>query len=98
LVSVDPRQDAYNLMAGAVLLGTAVALTLAPVLWLAGFVRMRGIAYRGDWGRALRRAGLVGLAIVLFVVLSAQNLLSPPIAVFIVVMAVLIEVTMSLRR
>ncbi len=98
LVNVDPRLDAYNLMAGALLLGAAVALTLAPVLWLGNFVRMHGIAYRGDWGRALRRAGLVGLVVVLFVVLSAQSLLSAPIAVFVVVMAVLVEVTLSLRR
>jgi hypothetical protein len=95
---LDPRQDPYNLLAGALLLGTAVALTLAPVLWLANFVRMRGIAYRGDWGRALRRAALVGLVIVLLVVLSAQDLLSLPIAVFVLAMAVLVEVTLSLRR
>jgi len=41
---------------------------------------------------------LVGLVIVLLVVLSAQDLLSLPIAVFVLAMAVLVEVTLSLRR
>jgi hypothetical protein len=81
-----------------VLLGAAIATTLAPLLWLANFVRLGRIAYRGEWLRALRRAGLAGLVVVLFIVLRAQDALSQPLAIFIVAMAVLVELTLSLRR
>jgi len=98
LVSLDPRRDASVLLSGALALGTAIALTLAPLLWLAGFVRTRRIAYRGDWWRASRRAALVGLVVFIFVLLRGQGALSLPLAVFVVAMAVLVELTLSLRR
>jgi hypothetical protein len=98
LTTFDPRDEPWVLLGGALLLGTAVALTLAPLLWLAVFVRNRRIAYRGDWWRAARRAALVGLVVVLFVVLRGQDALSLPIALFVVAMAALVEVTLSLRR
>ncbi len=97
-ISFDPRRDAAVLLAGGLLLGAAVGLTLAPLLWLAGFVRTRHIAYRGDWWRAGRRAALVGLVAVLFVVLRGQDALSVPLALFVGAMAVLVEITFSLRR
>jgi len=98
LTSFDPRASSTTLLAGALLLGAALALTLAPLLWIGNFVRNRGIAYRGDWGSATRRAALVGLVVVLFVLLRAQGALSLPVAVFIVAMTVLVELTLSLRR
>jgi hypothetical protein len=98
LTTYDPRGQAWVLLAGGLLLGLAVALTLAPLLWLAVFVRHRRIAYRGDWWRASRRAALVALVIVLFVVLRGQEALSLPLAIFVVAMAALVEVTFSLRR
>ncbi len=94
----DPAGDAAVLLAGALLLGAAVALTLLPLLWLAGFARARRIAYRGDWWRAARRAALVGLVVTIFVVLRGQDLLSVPLALFVLAMAVFMEVTLSLRR
>ncbi len=94
----DPRRDPTILLAGALLLGAAVGMTLAPLLWIGGFVRNRAIAYRGDWGRATRRAALVGLVVVLFVLLRAQDALSLPVAGFIAAMALLVELTLSLRR
>ena len=98
-ISLDPEGNTAVLLAGALLLGGAVAVTLAPLLWLAGFVlRGRGIAYRGDWWRAARRALLCGLAITLLVVLRGQGLLTPPLALFVVGMAALVEVTLWLRR
>lgn len=96
--TLDPRDDTNVLLGGALLLGAAVGLTITPLLWLAGFVRNREIAYRGDWTLASRRAGLVALVVVLFVMLRAQDALSVPLGTFIVVMAVLVEVTLSLRR
>jgi len=97
-VTLDPRGDAFALLAGALLLGASASLTVAPLLWLANFVRHRRIAYRGDWWRALRRAALVGLVVVTFVLLRSQDALNLPLALFVGAMAVLVEITFSLRR
>lgn len=98
LTTLDPRANTGVVVGGALLLGVAVAMTVAPVLWIAGFVRMHDIAYRGDWVRAGRRAVLCGLVVVLLVITSAQAVLSLPLAVFVIVMAVLIEATLSIGR
>jgi len=92
-----PSEGPPAVLAGALLLGAALALTLAPLLWLAQFVRSKRIAYRGDWWRAARRAGLAGLVATLFVLMRGQGAFSVPLALFIVAMAVLVELTLSLR-
>lgn len=92
-----PTESAGALLGGALLLGSAIALTFAPLLWLVSFARARQIAYRGAWWRALRRASLVGLVVVMFVLMRGQGAFSVPLALFVVVMAVLVELTMSLR-
>ena len=92
-----PSEGPPALLAGALLLGGAVALTLAPLFWLAKFVRSNRIAYRGDWWRATRRAALAGLVATLFVLMRGQGAFSVPLALFIVAMAVLVELTLSLR-
>lgn len=97
-MTVDPRGNASALLSGALALGAAIALTIAPLLWLAGFVRTSRIAYRGDWWRAIRRAALVGFVVVLLVLLRGQGAFSFPLAIFVVAMAVLVEVTLSVRR
>ena len=83
---------------GAGLLGLAVALTAAPLLWLIGFAATGRIAYRGSWWRAARRAGWFGLVVTLFVVLRVQQAFSVPVALFIVVMVLVVEITLSVRR
>ena len=98
LVTSDPRTDAAVLLAGALALGGAVVVTLAPLLWLVGFALQGRIAYRGDWWRAARRAALVGLVVAIFVVLRGEQALNLPLALFVVAMAVLVELTLSLRR
>ena len=92
-----PTESAAAFLGGALLLGTAVALSLAPLFWLATFVRWRRIAYRGAWWRALRRGSLVGLVVIMFVVMRGQGAFSLPLALFVVAMAVLVELTLSLR-
>jgi hypothetical protein len=96
--NVDPASDSSVVVAGAVLLGAAVALTVAPVLWIAAFAGTRRIAYRGDWIRAARRAALCGLVVFLLVLLRAQDALTPPMALFVIGMPVLVEITLSVRR
>ena len=98
LTTLDPRNDTSIVVAGGLLLGIAAALTVTPVLWIFGFVRNGHIAYRGDWLRAARRAALVGLVIVLLVILRAQGALSLQIALFVIAMPVLVEITFSARR
>jgi hypothetical protein len=98
LVTFDPRADAAVLLAGALTLGAAIAGTLAPLLWLIGFALQGRIAYRGDWWRAARRAALVGLIVAIFVLLRGEGALNLPLALFVVAMAVLVELTLSLRR
>jgi len=98
LTTIDPRTDSSVVVAGALLLGTAVALTVAPVLWIAGFATTRRIAYRGDWIRAARRAALSGLVVFLLVLLRALGALSVPMAAFVIAMPVLVEVTLTVRR
>ena len=92
-----PTESATSLLAGAVLLGAAITLTLAPLLWLASFARANRIAYRGAWSRAARRAGLAGLVATLFVLMRGQGAFSVPLALFVVAMAVLVELTLSRR-
>lgn len=98
LVGFDPRGNAQALLAGALMLGLAIAASMTPLLWLAGFGRQGRIAYRGDWWRASRRATLIGLVVAIFVVLRGEEALNLPLALFVIAMAALVELTLSLRR
>ena len=94
----DPREDPAAGLVGAALMGMALGLTTVPLFWLAGFGRHRRIAYRGDWVRAARRGLWVGLVVGLFVALRLQSILSLPIAVFVIVLVVFAELTLSIER
>jgi hypothetical protein len=84
VLTQDPIEDAIAGFRGAALMGLACGLTAAPLAWLAVYARHRRIAYRGDWMRALRRGGWIGLVVGLFVALRIQDILSPPIVLFVV--------------
>jgi len=94
----SPVGDTGVQIFGAALLGIAFTLTVAPLSWLATFGWHRRIAYRGDWSRAVRRAATVGLVVAVLVVLRGQDAFSLPLALFIVVMAAFIEVSLSRQR
>jgi hypothetical protein len=94
----DPREDPASGIVGAGLMGLATVLTTVPLFWLAAFGRHRRIAYRGDWFRAARRGLWVGLVVGLFVALRLQAILSLPIAVFVIVLVVFAELTLSIER
>jgi hypothetical protein len=98
LATRSPRGDVGAQLAGAALLGGTSALTVAPLFWLATFGRQRRIAYRGDWSKAARRGVWVGLLITFFVILRAQGAFSLPVALFVVVMVLFVEASLSLRR
>lgn len=94
----DPLVDPGAGFIGAALMGLAMALTLVPLLWLTVFGRHRQIAYRGDWIRAIRRSAWVGIIVAALIVLRLQDLLELPIALFIVVLTLVAEATLSAER
>lgn len=94
----DPRTDPGAGFVGAILIGLAVGLTVAPLFWLSVFARHRRIAYRGDWIRAIRRGAWVTVVVAVLVVLRLQGLFEPAIALFILAMVVVAEATLSVER
>lgn len=94
----DPIADPVAGFLGAALLGLAIGLTATPIAWLVVFARHRRIAYRGDWTRAARRGGWVGLVAVIFIVLRLQGALELPIALFILALVAVAEATLSVER
>jgi hypothetical protein len=92
---VNPRTDPAMGMAGALALGIAAAMTAAPIFWLVGFARQRRIAYRGDWLRALRRGAWVGVLVAIFVVMRLSDIFQVPIALFLVALALVAELTLT---
>ena len=94
----DPVAEPLAGFVGAALIGLAVGLTATPIAWLLVFGRHRRIAYRGDWTRAARRGGWIGLIVAIFIVLRLQGALDLPIALFIVALAAVAEATLSADR
>lgn len=98
LTTRDPVVDPGAGFVGAALIGLAFGLTLVPLTWLMVFGRHRQIAYRGDWIRAIRRSGWVGIIAAVLIVLRLQDLLELPIALFLVALALVAEATLSAER
>lgn len=94
----DPIIDPAAGYVGAGLIGLAIALTLVPLVWLTVFGRHRQIAFRGDWLRAARRAGWVGIIATALIVLRLQGLLELPLALFIIAITLVAEATLSAER
>ena len=94
----DPVADPAAGFVGALLIGLAMALTLVPLIWLAVFSRHRMIAFHGDWLRAIRRAGWVGIVVAVLIILRIQGLLELPIALFMMALAIIAEATLSAER
>ncbi|MDQ6795645.1 MAG: hypothetical protein M3067_12670 [Chloroflexota bacterium] len=98
VTSRDPRLDAGAGFIGAGLIGLAIGLMSVPLFWLTAFARRRRIAYRGDWTRAIRRGAWVTIVVAVLVVLRLQNLFQLPIALFILAMVLVAEMTLSVER
>jgi hypothetical protein len=94
----DPVAEPLAGFIGAALIGLAVGLTATPIAWLVVFGRHRRIAFRGDWLRAARRGGWIGLLVAIFVVLRLQGALELPIALFLLALAAVAEATLSAER
>jgi len=94
----DPAIDPGAGYLGALLLGLMLGLWTSSLFWLAVFARHGRIAYRGDWLRAARRGLWVGLVVGLLVELRVVGVFSLPIALFIVVLVLFAELTLSIER
>ncbi|MCU0484222.1 MAG: hypothetical protein MUC54_08160 [Chloroflexi bacterium] len=98
LFSRDPTEDPVAGLLGAAALGLAVGLTVVPLAWLAVFARHRRIAYRGDWLRAGRRGLWAGLVVGVLVELRVLGVFSIPIALFVIVLVLFAELSLSIER
>ena len=94
-----PTQTSNNPCPGAgvnrliviALAALVVALTITPFAFLAEFVVRRRIAYRGAWGRAARRGVLCGVVVAALAGLRIGGALTVPVAIFVVLLAALVE-------
>jgi hypothetical protein len=98
VTSTYPRENPTIGLVGAGAIGIACGLTTTPLFWLVPFARHRRIAFNGDWSRAIRRGSWVAVVMAVFVALRIQEVLSLPIAVFVVVLVILAEITLSIER
>jgi hypothetical protein len=89
---VSPVGSASTQLFGAIALGAAIGLTLWPLLWAASRSNPSGLVASG------RRSGLAGLVVTSLVVLRAIDVVTAPVALFLVIGAVLVEVAFSLRH
>jgi hypothetical protein len=92
----DPCPDyARNRAVVVVLAAATAALAVTPFAFLADFVVRRRIVYRGAWWRAARRGALVGTAVVVLAGLRLGEVMSVPVVIFVVVLAVLVDRVMT---
>lgn len=92
---VDPLSSTNAGLAGAGVMGLAAGLSAAPLFWLVSFARHKRIAYRGDWLRALRRGAWVGGLVAVIVIMRLNGILQLPIALFLIALAIVAEVTLT---
>lgn len=87
----------FNRAVVVTLAGLVTALAVAPFAFVAEFAGRRRIEYRGAWGRALRRGLLAGLVVAAVAGLRVGDALSVASALFVLIMAGLVEWT-AVRR
>ena len=95
----QPCPDAARNRAVVVALASGSAVLLvAPFAFLGEVVARRRIVYRGAWLRAARRGVLVGLVVATLAGLRLGGALSVPVAIFIVILAGVIEWLVARRE
>ena len=94
----DPYADSSAGYVGALLIGLAIGLLATPLCWLVVFARHRRIAYKGDWARAARRGGWIGLLVAVLIVLRLVDAFQLPIVLFLAAIFIVAELTLSAER
>ena len=90
--SAQPCSEAArNLVLGIGLASSAVGLLVAPFAFLGEVMARRRIVYRGAWARAGRRGLLAALVVAALAGLRLGGALSVPIAIFVFILAGVIE-------
>lgn len=69
----------------------SIALLITPFAFLGEFLARRRIVFRGAWWRAARRAILVAAAVAALAALRLGGALTVPVAIFIVLLAGVLE-------
>ena len=88
----SPCPDAARNRAVVVTLASgSAALLVTPFAFLGEVMARRRIVYRGAWSRAARRGVLTGLVIAALAGLRLGGALSVPIAIFVIILAGVIE-------
>jgi hypothetical protein len=98
VTSRDPYLDPTAGYVGSLFIGLAVGVSAIPLFWLAVFARHRRIAYQGDWFRAARRGGWVGLLVAVIVVLRLVDAFQVAIILFLAAIFIVAEITLSAER
>jgi len=104
-VSVCPQQTeaqacadvARNRVVVVGLASLTAALLVTPFAFLGEVMSRRRIVYRGAWGRAARRGTIIGLFVATVAGLRLGGALSAPIAIFVIILAGVIEWFFSRR-
>ena len=88
----QPCPDATrNLVVGIVLAATSAGLLVTPFAFLGEVAARSRIVYRGAWWRAGRRGAIVGLVIAGLAGLRLADVLSVPVALFVVMLGAVTE-------
>ena len=80
-----------NLVVGIGLASLSAALLVTPFAFLGEVVARKRIVYRGAWWRAGRRGALVALVVAALAGLRLADVLSVPIAMFVIVLGAVVE-------
>lgn len=84
-------QSPRNVVIVVGLAAMTAALVVTPFAFLAEVLARRRIVYRGAWARAARRGVLTGLVLAALAGLRLGDALNVPIAIFIVILAGVVE-------
>ena len=90
-------QAGTNRVIVVILAAGSAGLLVMPFAFLTEFLLRRRIAYRGAWGRAVRRGLLVTAAVCALAGLRLGGTLTVPVGIFVVLLAVLVE-WLAVRR